>query len=532
MQNLSGILKHLSCSLSKSAVRFSLLILVSLCCFSIAFGQWDERNAKEFFKRTNYLMAIEEYKNGLKIEPDKFDYNYHLGLCYLRTNIDKTAAAGYLQKAYDSPKSNTELPYYLGKAYLLNLEFDKAKMYLDQYLAKPGKNLVDAALLRANCNQAIELIKAPINISFKNMGKRINSEFPDYNPFVTKDERVFLFTSRRETGKGNIEFDGYYPSDIYEVRFNGRNFSGAKNIGSVNTALDEEIVGIHDDGSKMYVYLDHNLGRKDDPYGDIYMSTKKGNSWQRRTLLEDGVNTSHMEISCSRSTDGKTLIFSSNRPRGKGGYDIYMTRKLPNGNWGNTQNVESLNTAGDEEYPSLSPDGKTLYFSSNGHYGMGGMDLYKVIWNHEDNTWGAPENLGYPLNTPDDEKTICFPSDYKHAYISACREGGFGDLDIYRVTFNDVLLNPALYQTTILDELTSEKIMNGQITVFNDQSDRIGVFKPNKNNGVFTITLDPGTYSVDIEMPGYPLKNITWNVSEFDYKEELIKKSIKISKLQ
>jgi hypothetical protein len=239
-----------------------------------------------------------------------------------------------------------------------------------------------------------------------------------------------------------------------------------------------------------------------------------------------------MEISCSRSTDGKTLIFSSNRPRGKGGYDIYMTRKLPNGNWGNTQNVESLNTAGDEEYPSLSPDGKTLYFSSNGHYGMGGMDLYKVTWNPEDNTWGAPENLGYPLNTPDDEKTICFPSDYKHAYVSACREGGFGDLDIYRVTFNDVLLNPALYQTTILDELTAEKIMDGRITIFNDQSDRIGVFKPNKNNGVFTITLDPGIYSVDIEMPGYPLKNISWTVSEFDYKEELIKKSFKISKLQ
>ncbi len=521
-------LKHLLHCLSKSAVRLSITIALFTVFFGQAYSQWDERTAKEFFKRTNYLMAIEEYKNGLKIDPNKFDYNFKIGICYLQTNVDKKAAVHHLQKAYDNPKSNAELTYFLGKAYMLNLEFDSAKLYLNQYLEKPGKYLVEAALLRANCDQAIEIMKNPINISFENMGKRINGEYPDYNPFVTKDERVFLFTSRRETGKGNIEFDGYYPSDIYEVRFNGRNFSGAKNIGSVNTSLDEEIVGILDDGSKMFVYLDHNLGRKDDPYGDIYMSTKKGSAWQRRRLIEEGVNTSHMEISCSQSADGETLIFSSNRPGGKGGYDIYMTRKLPNGEWGNTQNVESLNTAGNEEYPSLAPDGKTLYFSSNGHYGMGGMDLYKVIWNPEDNTWGDPENLGYPLNTPDDENTICFPADYKHAYVSACREGGFGDLDIYRITFNDVLLNPALFQTTIVDELSSKKIMTGQITVFNDQYDRIGVFKPNKNNGVFTITLDPGTYSVDIEMVGYPIKNISWTVSEFDYKEELIKKTIKI----
>ena len=507
------------------------IFLLTILLESVS-AQWDERNAKEFFKRTNYLMAIDEYKNGLKLEPNNFDYNYKLGICYLRTNINKSAAARYIQKAYDLPKSHSEISFYLGQAYQINLEFDKAKKYFDEYLLKPGKNLVNAALARANCDHAIKIMKNPINISFKNLGKKINSEFPDYNPFVTKNEKTFLFTSRRETGKGNIEYDGYYPSDIYEVRFNGRNFSGSKNIGAVNTSLDEEIVGILDDGSKMFVYLDHNLGRKGDVYGDIYMSIKKGSSWQKRLLIEEGVNTSHMEISCSQSTDGNTLIFSSNRPGGKGGYDIYMTRKLPTGKWGNTQNVESLNTTGNEEYPSLAPDGQTLYFSSNGHYGMGGMDLYKVLWNPEENTWGEPENLGYPLNTPQDENTICFPADYKHAYISSSRKGGFGDLDIYRITFNDVLLNPAVYKTSVIDDVSAQAIMDGEITIYNDESDLIGDFRPNKNNGVFTITLDPGIYSADIAMPGYPIKNISWEVSEFDYKEEEIAKTIKISKLQ
>jgi hypothetical protein len=477
-------------------------------------------------------MAIEEYHKGIKLDRDKLDYNYNLGICYLRTNLNKAKASTYLQRAYDNPKHNIETPYYLGKAYMLALEFSKAKKYLSEYLEKPGKYATNAKLLLANCDDAVVLMAKPINISFKNMGKFINTEYPDYNPFVTKDEKLFLFTSRRAAGEGNKEFDGYYPSDIYEVRFNGTNFTKAKNIGSVNTSLDEEIVGIFDDGSKMFVYLDHNLGRKDDPYGDIYMSIKKGSSWQKRILIEEGVNTDHMEISCSQSTDGNTLIFTSNRPGGKGGYDIYMTRKLPNGKWGKTQNIESLNTIGNEQYPSLAPDGMTLYFSSNGHKGMGGMDLYRVHWDPNTNTWGEPENLGYPLNTPDDEETICFPANYKHAYISACREDSYGDLDIYRITFNDVLLNPALFITTVKDDTGTFAIKDGILTVFNEEDDIIGDFKPNKNNGKFTITLDPGTYLLEFEMPGYPLKTVTWKVTEFDYQQGLIMKTIKVSKEQ
>lgn len=510
----------------------ALALIILFLIGNYATAQWDDRTAKEFFKRTNYLMAIDEYHKGLKLDRDKLEYNYNLGICYLRTNINRKKSVTYLQRAYNHPKHDVETTFFLAQAKMLNLDFAEAKKYLTEYLQKPGKYEVEAKLLLANCDDAVELMANPINVSFKNMGKYINTEYPDYNPFVTKDEKVFLFTSRRESGKGNKEFDGYYPSDIYEVKFNGTHFSKAKNIGSVNTALDEEIVGILDDGSKMFVYLDHNLGRRDDPYGDIYMSIKKGSSWQKRILIEEGVNTEHMEISCSQSPEGNTLIFASNRPGGKGGYDIYMTRKLPNGKWGQTQNVESINTPGDEQYPSFAPDGQTLYFSSNGHKGMGGMDLYKVRWNPETNKWGEPENLGYPLNTPDNEETICFPADYKHAYISSSREGGFGDLDIYRVTFNDVLLNPALFLTQVQDETSGAAVKDAVLTVFNDNDDIIGDFRPNKNSGMFTITLDPGAYTLEFEVPEYPIKTVKWTVSEFDYKEGMIMKNVKVSKEQ
>ena len=496
-----------------------------------ASAQWDDRDAKEFFKRGNFLMAMEEYHKGIKLDRDKVEYNYNLGICYLMTNKNKPKAVTYLQRAYDGSKSPIDCPFFLGKAYMLNLDFEKAKKYLTEYIAKPGKRVEKAKLLLKNCSDAVDLMEKPINISFQNMGKFINTEYPDYNPFVTADEKVFLFTSRRESGKGSIEFDGYYPSDIFEVKFNGTNFTKAKNIGSVNTALDEEVVGIYPDGSQMFVYLDHNLGRKDDPYGDIYMSFKKGSSWQKRSKLDyTDLNTEHMEISCSQSPDGNTIVFASNRPGGSGGYDIYMLRKLPNGKWSAAQNVTSLNTVGDEQYPSFAPDSKTMYFSSDGHKGMGGMDLYQVKWDPNKNTWGEPENLGYPLNTPDDEETICFPTDYKHAYISASREDGFGDLDIYRVTFNDVLLNPALFITSIQDEISGMPLKDGVLTVFNDNDDIIGDFRPNKNSGVFTITLDPGEYNLEFELPGYPIKTVKWKVSEFDYKEGLIMKTVKLNK--
>ncbi|MBL4704479.1 MAG: PD40 domain-containing protein [Flavobacteriales bacterium] len=515
-------------------MRTLVIILLLILAGNFASAQWDDRTAGEFFKRTNFLRAMVEYHKGIKIDRDNLVYNYRLGICYLYTNVNKPKSLSYLKKAYENPKHKPETEFYLGRSLMLNLDFVKAKQILSEYVADPGKGkyLDQAKLLVENCDHAVELMKNPVNVSFKNMGKFINTEYPDYNPFVTQNEKIFLFTSRRESGKGRIEFDGYYPSDIYEVKFNGTNFTKAKNIGTVNTALDEEIVGLLDDGSKMFVYLDHNLGRKDDPYGDIYMSIKEGSSWKKRILIEEGVNTDHMEISCSQSPDGNTLIYSSNRPGGKGGYDVYMTRKLPNGKWGATQNIESINTIGNEEYPSFGPDGQTLYFSSNGHKGMGGKDIFQVQWNPNTNKWGEPKNLGYPINTPDDEETICFPANKKHAYISASREDSYGDLDIYRITFNDVLLNPALFITTISDEISGESLKDGIITVFNDQDDIIADFRPNKNSGVFTITLDPGTYSMEFELPGYPLKVVKWKVSEFDYQQGVIMKTVKISKLE
>ena len=207
-----------------------------------------------------------------------------------------------------------------------------------------------------------------------------------------------------------------------------------------------------------------------------------------------------------------------------------MTKQLPDGMWAMPQNLSTINTKKNEDFPTLSPDGKTLYFCSNGRTGMGGYDLYKSKWDNENKEWADPENLGYPLNTSYDEKTISFADDEKHAYITAVREEGFGDLDLYRITFEDIEVREALYIIDINDLISNAKIEGGIITIFMDDEDEPRTYISNKNTGEITMILDPGAYELEIEADGYELKIVKLVVSEFDADKGAIKKLFKLSK--
>ena len=295
----------------------------------------------------------------------------------------------------------------------------------------------------------------------------------------------------------------------------------------MNSAYDEQCVGIYDDGSKIFVYIDNfSTGEK----GNIYQAERKGPIYSKKKKIKEGVNTKNIETSSSISSDGSAFIYASNRSGGSGGLDIYMTKKLPNGMWAMPQNLSTLNTPGNEDFPTLSPDGKTLYFCSNGLPGMGGFDLYKSKWDDENMEWSHPENLGYPLNTSYDEKTISFADDEKHAYVTAVREEGFGDLDLYRITFEEVEVREALFIVDIKDLVSDAKLDGGIITIFMDDEDEPRTYRGNKNTGEITMILDPGTYELEIEANGYELTIVKLVVSEFDADKGMIKKSFKLSK--
>lgn len=500
------------------------IIIILLSTVSISWGQVDPRLADDLFKQTNYLEAIPQYKKLLKVDPTNGKYLFGIALCYLRTEVDRGRAVYYLEKLVKLKKKDKETYYYLAQAYTHRYEYDKSISALKEYKKSPGdfEDQIESQIF--SFELAKELYDSPLKVTFENLGNKINSEYPDYFPFVSKDEKILVFTSRRKESKGGKEFDGYYPSDIFMTKFNGFSFSPAKPVTSLNTSFDEQCVSLSDDGKHMFIYFD-NIENA----GDIYETKKDGAKFARKKKIQEGVNTKAIETASSLSPDGNTLFFASTKSGGKGGLDLFMTRKLPDGSWAESQPINSLNTEGNEDFPFLSPDGKTLYFASNGYPGLGGYDVYKSKWDAKKNRWKSPQNLGYPLNSSYDDKVIQFSGDMKHAYLTAVRPEGYGNRDIYRVTIEEVEKKPALYIFNIKDAITSSSIKDGFIIIFDKNDEIIGEYKASAN-GSFTVILQPGTYSLEIESPGYKLGTQTLKVSEFDSNKGMNMKTFTLSK--
>lgn len=487
-------------------------------------GQLDPRLAYDLFKTTNYLDATNEFKKHLKVDPKDSKALYHIGLCYLYTNVNKAAAINYLEKCQATGKADKECLFYLGQAYTHAYKYDTAIEKLEEYLKSPGKNIEEAKNLIEQYKKAKNIYIDSLDVSFHNLGDKVNSVFPDYGAFCSKDEDHVVFTTRRDEGKGRKEFDGYYPSDIMITKYDGFNFVKAKLVG-INSAYDESVVAIYDDGSTILLYFD-NITEA----GEIYYSELSGSNYSKKKKIPEGVNDPKtIETAASMSSDEQTLFFASNREGGKGGLDLYMTRKLPDGKWAVPQNISALNTPGHEDFPTLSSDGKTLYFCSTGWGGLGGYDIFKCSWDSEKNEWSTPENIGYPLNTSYDDKVICYTADGNHAYVSQVREEGVGDMDIYRVTINEKAINPAIFLVELRDLVSNEKVGESIIYVYDQDDEMVGEFVQSEDRPV-AITLYPGKYSVEIEAPGYALKVIDLKVSEFDAMEGIINKVFKLEK--
>jgi hypothetical protein len=479
-------------------------------------AQVDPRLAYDLFKTTNYIAAIPEFKKLLKIDPKDTKALFFLGQSYLNTNIDKSKAIEYLEKAIEYGSKEKDILYYLALAYTHVYNYEKSIKLIEDYKAQGGgKYSSEIPILIENFTKAKEIYAHPIPVTFENLGDKINSVYPDYYPFVSKDESVIVFTGRRNDGKGNIEFDGYYPSDMFMSKFDGFRFSPAKPITSLNTIYDESCVGIAHDGSVIYIYYDNYTNPNEQ--GDIYFAEKSGTSYAKKKKIPEGVNEPKtIETSFSISPEGNVMVFASNRNGNNTGLDLFMTRKLPNGKWAMAQPIAMLNTNGHEDFPIFDEDGVTLYFSSNGRGGLGGYDLFKSTWNPDENTWTEPENLGFPLNTSYDDRVISFAGNKKHAYVNQVLPEGYGDFDIYRVTFEEVEVNPALFKLLIVDESNSPVITDYFITVFNSMDEIVGEYKSNEGK-MIPLVLPPGKYCIEIESDDFSLKQEAFKVSEFDY---------------
>lgn len=478
----------------------------------------DPALAKEHFSHKNYVMALPIYKDLVKQQPKSVDYNLKTALCYLNTNINKAAAIPFIEFVCAVPNHpDEENIFQLGKAYQYAYRFDEAITAYEKYMATAKGNLAEQAKRQIEtCNNAKELIKYPLDVNFINLGKQINTEFPDYNPLIPADESYMAFTTRRPKGAGEPEIDGYYASDIFISLPKEGIWQKPKDIGTqINTRFDEQAVDITANGKTMVVYIDHV-----DTVGNIYYSENNKNIFSKLVKFGTDVN-SGFETSGSTTADHDVIVFASKRADGFGETDLYMIKKLPNGNWAIPQILgNQINTKYKEDYPHITADCKTLYFASQGHSSMGGFDIFKSVYNTETNTWSYPQNLGYPINTPDDDMSITFTNDSCYAYLSASRDGGFGDLDLYKIKFNKGRNRYCIVSGYVTTTDTMGPSVKKQIIAIKTDSKETLKYTPVKSTGKYVMALTPGKYTLTVKADGYQDYNLLLNIIDVPFLPE------------
>lgn len=493
--------------LNNAVITFLILFLCLSGISQTLNGKKTEiEDADEHFGKRNYPMAIAVYKVELKKDPSNSKIKYKLGICYLNTRINYSEAITYLEQYAQDPKSDDEVYFYLGRAYQLNNKLAEAISSYQKFKGLKPKRALEIDRYIEQCDNAIKLMRKPANVSFQNMGKEINSDEPDYLPFINKNETVLAFTSRRKENIGGkkIEIDGYRNCDVYISTSENGVWGVAKNAGrTVNTSLDEQVVGLNSDGTEMYIYLDHI-----DKSGDIYVTSRKDieTDFPKPKIFLPGIN-DYFETSGCLSEDGNILFFAR-RLKQTDQSDLYFCRKLPNNSWAIPQKLpDNINTPYNEESPYLSYDFQTLYFASEGHNSMGGYDLFKSKWDRNKNTFSNPVNMGYPINSADDDRSICVTEDNRLAYISAFRPNGFGDLDIYRIRFNEADQKTKIYKGRLFlgDTLAKNQPKNYSATIIatNQVDDMEYTFAPNTKTGKFMMSLPAGIYKITVSSRTY-----------------------------
>lgn len=402
--------------------------------------------ANEIYSQQKEAIEIAKslYVQAADLDTTNTEANWMAGKLYLET-INKDKAVDYLLRI-EAQQSNYrfDLPYYIGRAFHYGLDFDKAldyyKRYKRQLLNDPryrGRDRVPLDVINRRileCTNAKDLIGKPAQYSIIPLGENINSVWPDYAPVVNKDETVMIFTSRRQEGNSSpdVDRDNFFFEDVFISRKEGGEWGPAQNIGApINTEYHDSNIALSADGKRLYLYKDTRMG-------DVFYSDFDGEQWSAPKFLTDKINSSiYSENSVSETSSEDMMLYTSNRPGGAGGHDIYYCIKDEKGEWYKSKSLGSaINTKYDEESPFLAHDGKTLYFSSSGHKGYGGYDIFRSVYDSTAEQWSVPENLGYPVNTPDDEIFFQMSEDRRRGYFASIREGGVGFTDIFMIKYH------------------------------------------------------------------------------------------------
>jgi outer membrane protein OmpA-like peptidoglycan-associated protein/YHS domain-containing protein len=459
---------------------------------------------QSYDKALEYYLKANHFFNSQNAELD-----YKIGVCYLYSSF-KLMSLSYLEQAKKiNPAVNSMLPYYLGRAYHLSMNWKKAVEAYEEFNnlkrsdSKVKRDEVDKQI--QECKNGISLMHDTTSKTIENM-REFNSAYADYHPLIAANGNMIFFTSRRPNTKGGEidPFDGKFYEDIYYSKFENGHWGPAQNISKPLNRFNahDATCGISIDCKSVLLYLDD----KEKGTGNIYESNLEGDIWSEPQKLSPPVNSKYHESSASLSPDGKTIYFCSENPidnSGIGSHDIFKSQKDETGKWGPIENLGTvINTIYDEKTVFIAPDGKTLYFSSQGHNSMGGYDLFKSVYNESTKNWSEPVNLGYPINSPDDDLDFSISANGGFAYFTTFRPNGSGEKDIYRITLpSNSNSFSILVKGNVSDE--SNNPLGANILIFDKTGKEIHKDVSDSHTGQFLFSLPAGVYTVNTSASGY-----------------------------
>ncbi len=513
-------------------------------------------------------LARDLYLFAHQYNPENAELNYKLGACYLFTD-NKYEAINYLHKAYLlNPDVSTDIHLMLGQAFQLVLEFDLAVEHYNSHMEKlePLERVEYSAFLAkrvSECQYGKELSQNPLRVIIQNLGENVNSKYDDYNPVFAYQDSALFFTSRRPSGRARRNpIDNKYNEDIFMSLANGKDLDTARLLKKpFNTKHNDALVGISSEGSQLFVYRGNIDG------GDIQVTSFRQDKgkWAKPKSIRRKLSSKEGETSACLSSDGTELYFvSRNEKLTKGGKDILVSRLDSKGKWAEPQNLSGLiNTEYDEEGVFISGNGRYLYFASKGHNSMGGYDIFRSE-RESNGAWSTPENLGYPINTPDDEVFYITDSAGVYGYYSAIREGGMGAKDIYKVIYlgsekellfrteDELVAGPDPVKTGFLTkprllELDTSFILVGQVldtvgetapivakmTFIDPNTGTSDAFVISDASGNYTARLpEPKIYGVEINAAGYlyflDILDLTSSASDEQLRRDFYLKKVEV----
>jgi outer membrane protein OmpA-like peptidoglycan-associated protein/tetratricopeptide (TPR) repeat protein len=486
---------------------FFFLVLLFLSTFLYAQQReysTTDKEAIKYFALANqsldehlYNEAITQLQKAIDIDVKFIEAHAQLADIYRLKWQYKEAIDQYRQVINLNPDFNRSVYYKLGDCEIHQSEYAEGQQHLERYLGfdnLSGQSIFMAQKLLNDCKFSLQALQHPVPFKPVNLGPEINTADDEYFPAITADERTLIFTRKINNN------EDFYKS----VKVDGKWQTATYLSDRINTAnFNEGALSLSQDGRVLFFTgcnRPDGLGRC-----DIYVSQKKGDDWSKPFDLSPPVNTPGWESQPSISADGRTLYFVSNRKGGYGGYDIWKSNLTEKG-WSEPENLgPNINTSMDEQSPFIHPDDSTLYFCSNGWPGMGGMDLF-VSRLGKDGKWQKPENLGYPINSSGDENGLTLTANGTSAFFSSNKLNGSGGFDIY--TFE---LPPNLrphrvtyVKGTVNDAVTKQPLESAIEIIDLEKNTPVYQNYSSADHGDFLATLTTGkNYGLNISKDGY-----------------------------